>query len=171
MSTSFAFTKHGGRGRNRRGFGLVCYRSASYRKNRANRGLSRSRRSVATSCAAKAPYCCCEIETRRKLRVTGAQHNQSRPAAKKTMAYCGPTQLRSQAARANRSNHPPLRVVILVTSFDPSPTPKKKIPSSKYTARTATGGAGASSGGARPRRLKVGGGRRRRVVRRPAERL
>ena len=44
------------------------------------------------------------------------------------MAYCGPTQLRSQAARANRSNHPPLRVVILVTSFDPSPTPKKKIP-------------------------------------------
>ena len=44
------------------------------------------------------------------------------------MAYCGPTQLRSQAARPNRSNHPPLRVVILVTSFDPSPTPKKKIP-------------------------------------------
>ena len=44
------------------------------------------------------------------------------------MAYCGPTQLRSQAARSNRSNHPPLRVVILVTSFDPSPTPKKKIP-------------------------------------------
>ena len=28
------------------------------------------------------------------------------------MAYCGPTQLRSQAARPNRSNHPPLRVVI-----------------------------------------------------------
>ena len=44
------------------------------------------------------------------------------------MAYCGPTQLRSQAARANRSNHPPLRVVILVTSFDPSPTKKQKIP-------------------------------------------
>ena len=44
------------------------------------------------------------------------------------MAYCGPTQLRSQAARPNRSNHPPLRVVILVTAFDPSPTPKKKIP-------------------------------------------
>ena len=44
------------------------------------------------------------------------------------MAYCGPTQLRSQAARPNRGNHPPLRVVILVTSFDPSPTPKKKIP-------------------------------------------
>ena len=44
------------------------------------------------------------------------------------MAYCGPTQLRSQAARPNRGNHPPLRVVILVTSFDPSPTLKKKIP-------------------------------------------
>ena len=44
------------------------------------------------------------------------------------MAYCGPTQLRSQAARPNRSNHPPLRVVILVTAVVHGKTKKKEIP-------------------------------------------
>ena len=44
------------------------------------------------------------------------------------MAYCGPTQLRSQAARPNRGNHPPLRVVILVTAFEYGKTKKKEIP-------------------------------------------
>ena len=133
--------------------------------------LSQSPQVPSCPALSKVPHRCGEPQTRRKLRVTGAQQNQSRPAAKDhgllrpdpAAQPGGPGEPEQPPAAPGRDPGHVVRSIPNAKEEDPAPRNTRR---GRRRAEPVRLLAGRGRGG-----YKFGGGRRRRVVRRPAERL